>query len=406
MTFHYLHAADLHLDTPYHGLALTDAALRDRLMEASLQALDQLVDAAIREQVCFVVLAGDLYDGAERGLRAQVRMLRACQRLDDAGIWVFMAHGNHDPVEEGWTAVRQWPARTVLFPSDRVHTHELTARDGTRVTVSGISYPCRHVSEGLHARFPRPSGDGFHLAVLHAHVGTSTEHGRYSPCLLEDLVTSGHHAWALGHIHQRQTLSQHPFVAFPGNLQGRSFKPSEQGPKGALLVEVDGASVRPRFLELAPVRFQEVRVDASRCSDLGEVIDALQAAADAVVDPERTVVVRGHLVGATAAWNDLFNQDADELLQSLRDGCRTGVVWAALDLAIRPEIALDDLLARTDLLGELARTWADARQRSDELRRILVHPALRDVRWSDEDLGLLCDEAADLASSMLTVGEV
>lgn len=403
MAFCYLHAADLHLDTPWKGLSIEDPALRKDLRDASLNALDALSAAAIRLRVSFVVLAGDVYDGTKYGLRAQLRLLQVCRDLDHHGIWVFIAHGNHDPVEEGWTAVRAWPKRTILFRAGEVDVVELVATDGTPVTVSGISYAERHTSEGLHARFPRPNGDGFHLAVLHAHVGEHPDHGRYSPCQLSDLTTSGHHAWALGHIHQRQVLSRRPFVAYPGNLQGRSFKGSEQGPKGALLVTVDQDHVTERFLDLAPIQFRSLEVDVSGARDIGEMLERLASAAAQSAPPTdagRLVLFKARAVGVLDVAADLEEQDAEELLQSLRDVAPPGLRWMSLDLDVRSSRPLAALLGRNDLLGELART-AESVDIQELRKTILTQGPLSDARWADEDLADLVAIASERAAALL-----
>src|SRR4249920_302718 len=95
--FRFVHAADLHLDTPFEGLARTAPAVATALRDASLSAFDALVELALREQAAFLVVAGDIYDGAERGVRAQLRFLAGLRRLSDAGVQVLVVHGNHDP---------------------------------------------------------------------------------------------------------------------------------------------------------------------------------------------------------------------------------------------------------------------------------------------------------------------
>src|SRR4051812_18096121 len=104
--FQFLHAADLHLDTPFSGVHRVDARLAATLRDATTQAFENLVAAALERSVAFVVIAGDVYDGAERGVRAQLAFRDGLDRLARAGIQSFVVHGNHDPVEEGWSAVR------------------------------------------------------------------------------------------------------------------------------------------------------------------------------------------------------------------------------------------------------------------------------------------------------------
>lgn len=408
MAFCFIHAADLHLDTPYEGLAVRDPALRTQLMDASLDALDGLVALAIERGALFVALAGDLYDGAVRGLRAQLRLLEATRRLDAAGIHTFIAHGNHDPVGEGWTAVRAWPERVHVFSAERAETFELVAADGTRVTVSGTSFPTAAVRQGLHARFTCPTGPGFHVAVLHASVGDQTEHAPYSPCTLADLVALGFDAWLLGHIHRRQTLRQRsPLVAYPGNLQGRSFKPSECGPKGASVVEVVRGEPTVHFAALAPVRFESVVVDVSACEDAGAVVDAVVAAAEPWAAMPGRVVARAQLVGRSPAYADLAGDGALEaLLDALADraGATPGVSWARITLDVQPVLDLAALRTRDDLTGALAREAEDLVEGPAAVRALLLNHAgtrdlLRDL--SEAELAALTEAAAHLALHLL-----
>ena len=61
--FSFLHAADIHLDSPLRGLDRYEGAPVDEIRQATRRALENLVDLAIRQAVDFVVLVGDLYDG-------------------------------------------------------------------------------------------------------------------------------------------------------------------------------------------------------------------------------------------------------------------------------------------------------------------------------------------------------
>ena len=110
--FSFVHAADLHLDTPFKGIGSTAPGVAEQLREASLTAFDFLVDLCLERRAAFLVIAGDIYDGPERGLRAQLRFRDGLARLSAAGIPSFVVHGNHDPVETGWSAIGGQLART------------------------------------------------------------------------------------------------------------------------------------------------------------------------------------------------------------------------------------------------------------------------------------------------------
>ncbi len=130
-SFRFIHAADLHLDTPFSGIGRGAANVRDHLRDDSLEAFDNLIQAAIDHDAAFLLLAGDLYDGAERGVRAQMRFLRGVERLAERGTRVFVVHGNHDPLD-GWSAIRETPDSLTIFGSQEVESHAVE-RDGERL---------------------------------------------------------------------------------------------------------------------------------------------------------------------------------------------------------------------------------------------------------------------------------
>ncbi len=389
MAFRFLHAADLHLDTPFHGLGQAQPEIARALRDASLDALDALVDTAIAEDCELVLVAGDLYDGAERGLRAQLHLLRAAERLSAAGITTCIVHGNHDPVEQGWSAVHAWPERFHVLGTAQVETVAVTARDGTPIRVHGISFPRREQRESLVARFPKVGRDAFHIGLLHASVGAQPDHAPYSPCALDDLVATGHHYWALGHIHRQQVLRTDPHVVYPGNLQGRSFKPSEQGAKGAVLVTVDGDQVTTAPVALDRVRFVEVELDVSEAGDVPGVLALLDEVTERLADEHegRGLLLRARLVGSGGPADDLLRAgSAEVLLDQLRRqhaGRTPFVWWARLDLDVTPDLDLDALRDGDDLAASLIRL-------SEELESERL-PALDDLLDRGAQEGLTPD---------------
>lgn len=309
MRFQFIHAADLHLDTPFTGMHRVDASLVDTLRDATTQAFENLVEAALERSVAFVVIAGDVYDGPAQGVRAQLAFRNGLDRLAQAGIQSFVVHGNHDPVEEGWSAVRKWPTGVTVFGTGAVTTVPVV-RDGQILAmIHGISYPRRAVSDNLALGFRRDPAGCFQVGVLHCNVGANADHAPYSPCTIEDLMASKLDYWALGHIHLRQNLHEKgPWIVYPGSLQGLSPKPSEHGAKGALVVDVDDQQVTGvEFVPLDVVRFDEVEIDIAGIADVAGLLDELveAARAQAAVHDGRAVVLRVSLTGRGVVHRDL-----------------------------------------------------------------------------------------------------
>ena len=378
----FVHAADLHLDTPFEGVRQDAPDMAELLRDASLAAFDRLVDLAIERAAAFLAIAGDVYDGAERGLRAQLRFRDGLARLADAGIPTFVVHGNHDPVEDGWQAIRSWPPQVTVFPSDEVVTRRVEVAGQPFATVHGISYPQRAVYENLARRFTRTADPGLHVGLLHATVGDQPEHDPYAPCSLDDLRAAGMDYWALGHIHRRQVVHRHdPWVVYAGNTQGRSPKPTERGAKGAYVVPVDATSAglgirEPEFVAVDLVRFAELEADVGGLDELDEVADALTAAGEqARADADgRALVLRGRLTGRGPVHRELAQAGRlDELVRALRDqaaGRHPPVWWDRVRDATRPPVDRAALRTRGDVTGEIVRLVDRLRADPDERARV------------------------------------
>lgn len=84
-----LHTADLHLDSPLKSLALRDEDLSKKVRTAGRSALTRIVETAISEAVVAVLIAGDLFDGAERSARTAAFLMLQIERLREHGIRVF-----------------------------------------------------------------------------------------------------------------------------------------------------------------------------------------------------------------------------------------------------------------------------------------------------------------------------
>lgn len=293
-----LHAADLHLDSPFRGLSEVSPRAAARLRAATWRMLDNLGRAARRHEVDCLLLAGDTYDSADRSVLAQVRLRDALAGLARDGIETLMVLGNHDPAD-GWSLRLDAPG-VYTFPAGTPAGRDVIVEGRTVGHVDGISYPTREVRANYAARLRRTDSAPASVALLHANVHGGVEADNdYAPANLSDLTASGHDYWALGHVHTRQELRRTgPAVVYPGNPQGRSIR--EDGERGAYVVEVaDGAVGRLEFVPLCDVRFERSRVDVAGAVADGDLADLLEAHMDDLrrsLDG-RAAVIRIELVG-------------------------------------------------------------------------------------------------------------
>ncbi|NYG35294.1 DNA repair exonuclease [Sphaerotilus montanus] len=352
----FLHAADLHIDSPLRGLHAQDGAPVERLRGATRQAFVALIDLAVRRQVNLVILAGDLYDGDWVDFRTGLFVHEQLARLAAHGIFVFVVRGNHDAES---VISRQLPRQDhVHVFSSRVAQTRVLAELG--VAVHGRSFPNRAVTEDLVPGYPAAVRGCFNIGVLHTSLSGSPDHGTYAPTRVDLLAATGYDYLALGHIHARQVVREsQPRIVFPGNLQGRHAL--ETGPKGCEIVTVqDGQLAQTEFVALDVVRWHVLTLPCQPLTD----IDALRAqflAALAVLlagDRSRLHVVRVQLRG-------------ESVLHQM-EAVQPGLLEAALQAGLRhwdgPEVWIERVLSeltspldraaaseRPDALGEVVR---------------------------------------------------
>jgi exonuclease SbcD len=317
----FIHAADLHLDSPFKGMTELPLKLRERVRESTFRSLNQLVRLAVREQVDFVVISGDVYDLADRSLRAQIRFQRAMQHLSDRDIQAYIIHGNHDP-EDGHAAKLTWPAGVHFFASDRVETVDVQKGDrGVIAQIHGISYKTAAVTENLAVHYRADNASIYQIGLLHTNVDGDPAHDNYAPCSKEDLLRSGIHYWALGHVHTRKVLHPSPAIVYPGNLQGRSIR--ETGPRGCYVVEVnEDGRAELTFHALDSLRWYEEKLSIQGLQTEQELRDVLDELKDSLrQDAEgRDCIVRLVLEGRGPLHNLLRKgRTLSELTADLRE---------------------------------------------------------------------------------------
>jgi DNA repair protein SbcD/Mre11 len=359
MNFRFLHAADLHLGSPFLGLAQKDDEVAARFAKASRNAFEDLVTKALEEGVSFTVIAGDVFDGEWKDASIGLFFNRQLARLSNRGIPTFLLRGNHD-AESLVAKALTWPERVFEFSTKRPQTHRI---EDLRVALHGRGFPHREVVENYALDYPEPVAGWFNIGVLHTACGRAG-HENYAPCTVADLAARGYDYWALGHVHAFEFVSKDPWIVYPGNLQGRSIR--ECGERGAVLVEVaDGVVADVRRIVTDGARWAEVRIDASSHDDENGLLRAVEAEVRPHVDAAqgRLLAVRVVLTGATRL-HPRFIADRDRLRDEVEAAAQRCAddVWLErlrIDTAEPMQPPRDAVLAELDLAAALEKCEAD-----------------------------------------------
>jgi DNA repair exonuclease SbcCD nuclease subunit len=294
-SFRFIHAADLHLGSPFQGLALKDADIAAIFVEASRKAFSTLVSRAIELDVDFFIIAGDVYDGDWKDNKIGLFFNREMARLERAAIPVYLLRGNHDALSV-ITKTISLPSNVHEFPTSKPGSMTV---EGLKVVLHGQGFAERSANENLALSYPAPVKGYFNIGVLHTSLTGREPHASYAPCCLDDLRSRGYDYWALGHVHEFEEMASDPPIVFPGNLQGRSVR--EVGAKGALLVTVDDGRVELTRLIVDEARFAMVEIGIDIDNPPSEILQRVETAARSVrMEADgRTTALRVRLKGAS-----------------------------------------------------------------------------------------------------------
>ncbi len=351
VAYRFVHTADLHLDSPLKSLALRDPALAEVVGNASRQVFTRIIDLCLDESVDALLIAGDLYDGAQTSMKTARFLAQELGRLHAAGIETFIIRGNHD-------AEARITAQLVLPPSVHVFGSKagvvLRDTDGPRIAVHGISFAKPHAPDSLLPHYTPPVAEAVNIGMMHTSLDGSPGHDPYAPCKLSDLQSSGFRYWALGHIHARRHHAGDVHVVMAGIPQGRDI--GEAGDKSVTLVTVaDNGTLTVEARALAVARFARLQVPLDGIADWRDLVGALGAALRKVRrdHPEDHLVVRPVLTGATPLiWR--MQRDQPLLLAEAQMVAEaTGSLWIDRVTLEVTDMASPDV-ASTDTAGPLA----------------------------------------------------
>ena len=266
-----LHAADLHLDSPFRGLGPEQARARRR---EARENLDRLAAFANAGEVDLVLLAGDLFDGSEVYPETVEAMVKAFSKIHGR---VFIAPGNHDFYDPfGPYGKIDWPANVTVFKSKTIEAVELPELG---CVVYGAAFTDSACTDDLLGGFRAPKDERVHIMVLHGDVDGGR---RYNGFPKAEIGESNLDYLALGHIHAYSGIQKTwgTVWAYPGCPEGRGF--DECGPRGVILGTVDKNDADLHFVSFARHKYEILTVDVTGCDPAEAVEEALQDAGTAM----------------------------------------------------------------------------------------------------------------------------
>lgn len=397
----FIHTADLHLDSPLVGLSKLPEKLYKRLLNSTFIALKKIVDAAIEKQVDFLIIAGDVYDGEDRSIRAQVKFRQEMERLAAHDIQVFLTHGNHDHLSGSWVHI---PLPDNVFVFGEAVERSTFTKENVVVNLYGFSYPKRQLYERKIDEFKKVADADFHIGILHGNEGGNKTHDNYAPFHVKDLIEKQFDYWALGHIHKRKILCESPPIIYPGNIQARHHK--ELGPKGCYLVTLTDSNHQLEWIDTADVEWNSIEIDVQNFTSFQPIYQLCIEQLNKIRNEESNgkivkleLINLKHFEGSAS----LLNGELLELLQEYESEEENFVWVSTIQVVEERQYDLEAIKGEDGFLGELLNTIENYEQCNEALEALFNHHQARRhlTLLSNEDKKNIIAEAERILIQML-----
>lgn len=396
----FIHAADLHLDSPFAGMSNIPNRIFKRLKESTFQSAKNMFDLAIDREVDFVLLSGDLFDESNRSLKAQLFLRNQFLQLQSHGIEVFIIYGNHDHLGGEWTPI-EWPENVHVFLSS-TPSEQAFYREGQLVaSIYGFSYKERAVHENMTPYYEKTTDAPYHIAMLHGTLAGQEGHDAYAPFQLQQLLARDFDYWALGHIHKRALLHEDPKVIYPGNVQGRHIK--ETGEKGCYVVCLSEDAQRAEFMGCSDVIFETVTIDITDTAHMTDLVTLVDKKMSGLKERGVPHFVKIELTGDAPAYMELTQLEVLEELMAVlheQEEDEDLFVWV---MSIDCRTHEDAVYPEDSFLTELTAEIAEFDAYDELLSPIKRHPAYRKAgrAFTKEDEIDIKEEAQRLLAEQL-----
>lgn len=375
-SFKFIHAADLHIESPYKGVKSLNKKLGEALVQRGFDAYDQLIETCISEKVDFLLIAGDSFDSESGSLGAQYRFFSGLEKLNQHNINVYIICGNHDPLNR-WAQNFQLPENVFRFKANLVQQEVFTKGGKALASIYGVSYGEKEVFDGMADQFKRNDQHSFAIGMLHGMLSGKEGHSPYCPFTLDQLRASGMDYWALGHIHKREIIHEsNPLAVYPGNIQGRHF--NETGEKGCYLIEIERGTIsKQTFIGLSSVIFERTTLDIDEVESMDVLFSEIDALKEQLLVKEHSYMLRITLTGSSSLYNELTDQFAvDELLKTINAQNQYEKNFVYIDRLVNNTQPIIDIEARkkaSDFLADLMQRFDQHEKNPTQLKELETH---------------------------------
>ncbi len=270
-----------------------------------------MLDVAKEQQIDFLLLAGDIFEGAYMTRHELADISYRFAKLINCDI--ILIAGNHDPL--ALAKIYQntnWPDN-VHIAASAFTRFEFKAKG---VVVQAISFASAEQLPLDFTKVPPVDAALKNVLLLHGNVYTDDGH-----CYIDraKLTVLSYDYIALGHIHKHDFIAPH--IAYCGSLEPLDF--GEQGEHGYILGNLTTATYQ--FIPFSKRSFIEVDIEVTEADVISTIVDKIASACAGLSDDFIRIVLTGYKQsGLTLKKSDLVAL-LDVYYFEIVDRCRASI---------------------------------------------------------------------------------
>lgn len=369
LAFSFIHISDIHLGRPFSDLSKYsfDEKAKNIYKNAVEKAFNKFIDFTLEKNVDFVLIAGDTFDSSEQDFKSKLILKEGLKKLNKAGIKVFIACGNHDPIYSYNKNTFDFDEKSnIKIIGVNTNKHEkFTINDKNEIPcciVHSYSFEENHLSESPLKYFVKPNEDErklFNIGLLHCDLN-SDKTSPYAPCTSGGLLNFNYDYWALGHIHIPMNIEN---ISYSGTVQGRNTK--ETGAHGIKYLRVENNSlIENTFVPMDIVRFENIEINLSQALDTTTALETIQDTISEFINNNNSdncelFLIKLNLTGHINFFSEVNSEFFDILSEKIKSDFYEKVYISEFQNETRPKIQEENLMSDDGISGEIYKTLTD-----------------------------------------------
>ncbi|MCK9444732.1 MAG: DNA repair exonuclease [Tissierellaceae bacterium] len=261
----FIHTGDLHLGLKFHNVSFSKEKAKERRREL-WTTFENIVNRAREENVDFLLMAGDLFEGKYFTLGDINRVKDTFKEAENVNI--LISAGNHDYIEKNSLYNKiHWPKNVHIFGTEGIEKKEFPHLN---TIVYGYSWDRPVIRENVLFENIKEQVDETKNSILMIH-GDLAASSDYLPLDNKALINLNIDYIALGHIHKPQLFSQN--LAYCGCPEPLNF--GEIGQRGIIQGTIEEGKTKIELIPISKRRFIEVEVELSEDMGYPQIVEKI-----------------------------------------------------------------------------------------------------------------------------------